>query len=172
MRAKNYSRADIIHRSSGLKLVARSVGRRSHPAIARQVMRNPKTRDVCLKILETDIQKDLSRVASKQKGSSCLRQKTLDSLQSFSWEKLNLELKMKAPTLHRVLQGCVNIRRRERGRSRKTHHVHNSAVLGVCAAILLRHRNQHLNAVQRIFSLILHSGHAGKQVCFVSWIAY
>ena len=168
VKAKNYSRADIIPQSSGLKQVARSVGRRSHPAIARQVMRNPKTRTTCLTILEKDIQKDLSRVASMKGGSSCLRRRTLDALQSFSWEKFHLELKQKAPTLYRVLQGCVNVRRRERGRgrkTRKTHRAHNSAVLGICAAVLLRHRNQHLNVVQRIVSLILHSGHAGKQVC-------
>ena len=80
MKVKNYTRADIIHRFSGLKQVAHSVGRRSHPAIARQVMRNPKTRDTCLKVLEKDIQKDLSRVASIEGGSSCLRQRTQDAL--------------------------------------------------------------------------------------------
>ena len=42
----------------------------------------------------------------------------------------------------------------------------DSAVLGICAALLLRHRNHHLNLVQRIMSLILHCGHAGKQVRF------
>lgn len=146
--------------------MARSVGRRSHPAIARQVMRNPKTRAMCLKILEKDIQKDLSQVASTKEGRSCLQQKTLSALQNFSWEKLHEKLKFKAPTLYRVLQGCVNVHRREReGRKgSKTHHPSDSAVLGVCAALLLRHRNQRLNLLQRIISLILHSGHAGKLV--------
>ena len=40
----------------------------------------------------------------------------------------------------------------------------NSAILGVCAALLLRHRNHNLNAVQRIISIILHGGHAAKWV--------
>lgn len=130
-------------------------------------MRNPKTRAICLKILEKDIQKDLSRVASTKEGCSCLQQKTLSALQNFSWERLHEELKFKAPTLYRVLQGCVNVHRREReGRKgSRTYRPSDSAVLGVCAALLLRHRNQRLNLLQRIISLILHSGHAGKLVC-------
>ena len=38
------------------------------------------------------------------------------------------------------------------------------AVLGVCACILLRHRNTHMNAMQRAISLVLHIGHSSKQV--------
>ena len=38
--------------------------------------------------------------------------------------------------------------------------VSNDATMGVCAAILLRHKNQHMNALQHIVSLILHRGHA------------
>ena len=68
---EDLSRADVIPQSSGLKQMARSVGRQSHPAIARQVMHNPKTKAICLTVLE-DIQKDLSRVGSTKGGSSCL----------------------------------------------------------------------------------------------------
>ena len=169
VKAKTYHKAHVIPRSSGLKKLARSVGRRNHPAIARQVMRNPKTKAICLNLLEKDIQKDLTVLASKKGRVLCLRQKTLDALQSFTWEKLHLDLKMKAPTLYRVLQACVNVHRRKHAGKTghtKTHCTHNSVVLGMCAALILRHRNQHLNLVQRIISLILHSGHTGKQVCF------
>ena len=106
----------------------------------------------------------MTRVVSK-KGASCLCQKTLEELNSFTWDNLHL----KAPTLHRVLMGCVSVHRRERagkGKGRRVRHPHGYAALGICAAILLRNRNQHLNLVQRLISLILHSGHAGKQVCF------
>ena len=159
----------MIPRSSGLKPMARSIGRRSHPSVARQVMRNPKTRAVCLNVLEKDIQKDLTKVASTRQGPSCLRQKTLGALENLSWEKLNAELRLTAPTFHRILEGCVKIRRRKQvtDRARKARPPRNSAVLGVCAALLLRHRNRNLNLVQRIISLILHSGHSGKKVLCV-----
>ena len=168
-RGEKYTRADVIHKSSGLKQMARSIARRRYSALARQVMRNPKTRDHCLNTLEKDIQKELTCVVSLKKGTSCLRYKSLQALQSFTWEKLHRELKVKAPTLHQVLMGCINVRQRERvrkGPHRKSTRVHKHAVLGICAAILLRHRNQNLNLVQRLLSLILNSGHAGKQVCF------
>ena len=42
--------------------------------------------------------------------------------------------------------------------------VDDTAVIGMCAAILLRHRNTHMNLVQRIISTLLYSGHAPKQV--------
>ena len=166
MKAKNYSKVHAIPRSSGLKPMARSIGSRSHPALARQVIRNPTTRAVCLNILEKDIQKDLTKIASKSQHSSCLRETTLSALENFSWEKLHSELRLTAPTFFRVLEGCVNVRRRRRvaKRVRKVNLPRNSAVLGVCAALLLRHRNRNLNLVQRIISLILHSGHAGKKV--------
>ena len=91
-RGQNYSRSDVIPRSSGLKQMACSVARRNYSAISRQVMSNPKTRDFCLMILAKDIQKDLTRVASVRRGASCLHHKTL---QSFTWEKLLMELKVK-----------------------------------------------------------------------------
>ena len=166
VKGKRYSKTHIIPRSSGLKPMARSLGRRNHPAIAKQVMRNPKTKAACLKVLEKDIQKELSSVVST-KSTSCLRLRSLDALESFSWEKLCMELQSSAPTLYQVLHGCVNVKRRQR--STKTHHPSNTAILGVCAAVLLRHRNQNLNLLQRIISLILHSGHAAKQVFFVTF---
>ena len=118
---------------------------------------------MCLKVLKKYLQKEMTQVASFKEGYSCLRQKDLESLQNFSWETLNLELQSKAPTLYAVLEGCVNVRRKGK-KSLQTQHSKNLAILGICAAILLRHRNHHLNLVQRIISLILFSGHAGKKV--------
>ena len=40
----------------------------------------------------------------------------------------------------------------------------DDVILCVCAAILLKHRNIHMNKLQRIVSLILYNGHASKQV--------
>ena len=108
--------------------MARSIARRNYAALARQVMRNSRTRDFCLDTLEKDIQKDLENVSSLKRGDSCLRHKTLQALQSFTWKKLEMELKVKAPTLHRVLMGCVHVHRRERavkGRPKKSNHAHD-----------------------------------------------
>ena len=88
---------------------------------------------------------------------------TLDKLANFSWDDLASELKNRAPVLHTFLTTCVDVKRR-RKTSKTTYRTSNAAVLGVCASILLRHKNQHMNVLQHIVSLILHRGHAGKQV--------
>lgn len=162
VKGKTYSKTHVIPRSSGLKPMARSLGRRNHSAIAKQVMRNPKIKAACLRVLEKDIQRELTSMAASKRSPSCLRLRCLDALESFSWEKLCTELQSSAPTFYQVLHGCVNVKRRQR--ATKTYHPSNTAILGVCAAVLLRHRNQNLNLLQRIISLILHSGHAAKQV--------
>lgn len=84
------------------------------------------------------------------------------------------ELHTTAPTLLRVLEGCVNVKRRVRrecrGHGRRKKKVQkartssNSSIIGICTAILLRHHNKNMNLVQRIISVILHCGHAAKQV--------
>ena len=49
-------------------------------------------------------------------------------------------------------------------KGRKSWRPSEEAVVGVCAAIMLRNQNVHMNLLQRIVSLILHNGHASKQV--------
>ncbi len=89
----------------------------------------------------------------------------MESVKRFSWNLLAKELESKAPTLYGVLSVCVDVRRRKRKRkTTKQKSSSNTAMLGVCAAILLRHRNQKMNLLQRIITLIFHSGHASKQV--------
>ena len=99
----------------------------------------------------------------------------METLTRFTWEQLAQEISHTAPTLHSVFEVCTDVKRRERkvvkgeeksqakGR-RKTRHCSNTVVLGVCAGILLRHHNHHMNFIQRLVSLILHSGHCAKQV--------
>ncbi len=75
----------------------------------------------------------------------------------------------------RLLKVCVEVKRRERPSkktrlTKRTYRPSNSAVLGVCASILLRHKNQQMNVLQRVVSLILHRGHAGKQVMLTRFV--
>ena len=88
-----------------------------------------------------------------------------DKLENFRWEDLATELKTRAPTLHSFLNMCVDVKRRKRP-FKKTYRPSNVAVMVVCASVLLRHKNQHMNTLQHIefVSLLLHRGHAGKQV--------
>ena len=97
---------------------------------------------------------------------SMSRKRTPDAMKSFSWGNLANELKEVLPVFYQVLTECVQKKRRKTKSSHKcaSSVVDDSTVVGMCAAILLGHRNKNLNLVQRIMSSLLYSGHALKQV--------
>ena len=47
---------------------------------------------------------------------------------------------------------------------RASYRVNDEAVIGICAAILIRHQNPQMNLLQRLISMILYNGHAPKMV--------
>lgn len=98
---------------------------------------------------------------------SILRSLKPETVQSFKWQMLIEELKERAPTLHSVLASCAHKKVRTDGR--RKYGVKDEAVVGVCASVLLRHKNCNMNLFQRIMSCILYSNHAGKMVCCLKY---
>ena len=156
---------------SGLKTLAQGLARHSHLTIARQALKDQKIRSILLRLLVTDLQSELKKMCTL-KSNSCLRQRSITALSSFTWDKLLSEMASVAPTVLQILQGCATVKRRKRlakkgirkGKMPKSSARKDSAVVGMCTAILLRHRSQRMNLVQRLLSVILHSGHASKEV--------
>ena len=156
-----------------MKTLGRSISRSNRAAIARQCLKDSGIRAKIFLYLEKDVQQELTGMCSK-KVASVFRASSAEHLHVFSWDQVSEELKCRAPTLHALLSMCVNVKRRVRpsknsGSVPCSHKPSNSTVLGVCASILLRHRNQCMNTLQRLVSLVLHRGHAGKQVISVCW---
>ena len=147
-----------------MKKLGKSVGRRNCRSIAKQVMSHRRIRKCILQKVGKLLKKDMEHVCSK-KASSSLRINTPNALRSFTWEGLVKELEKLSPTFYQVLKECVYRRRRRVSHQGVSYRVNDNAVIGVCAAILLRHHNTHLNLEQRIVSTLLYSGHAPKQVC-------
>ena len=165
-----------ITKCSGLKNITKSIGRSNRRSIALQVMQDQTIRKNILTVIVSDIQKELTLMCSKG-VNSILRNSTSQAMASFTWESIVDELKTHAPTLLAILRGCVTVRRRvrvgfakatparrQRRWKRKSNRCPEIAVLGLCAAILLRHKNLNMNLVQRIVSVLLNCGHASKQV--------
>ena len=164
--------------------MGRNISRRDRVSLARNVLKDVCIRENVLNGLGKCIQKELADMCSRKKPS-LLRQcepgkKNLcvalllyhhthaERLQQFNWDLLRAELEERAPVLHKLLNMCVDVKRKKRP-YRSTYRTSNAAALGICAATLLRHKNQHMNALQHIISLILHRGHAGKQVNIGYW---
>ena len=88
--------------------------------------------------------------------SSILQSQNPDHLKEFNWDMLYRELTMFAPLLKSLLFSATKTR---------VARSNTNAVVGMCAAIMINHRNLKMNLVQKINSLILYAGHASKQVC-------
>lgn len=91
-------------------------------------------------------------------ASSILASQSESDMKTFRWEKLLSELSGKAPVFLSLLHSCTWIRIPNNNRD---------AVIGMCAAILLKYRYSKMSLVQRILSMILYAGHSGKEVCYI-----
>lgn len=130
-------------------------------SVAFQVIRHNRLRDRVLTVLGRSMQKEMKRMCGLI-TPSILRSRDPQNVQSFKWQMLIEELKEKAPILFQVLASCAYKKPPKEGK--KTYQVKDEVVVGICAAILLRHKSSKMNLVQRINSMILFSNHAGKMV--------
>lgn len=64
------ARVHVIKRSSGLKVLARSVARQSRTSIVRQVMRDARMREQVLDILKRDMQREMTVMSARKTGES------------------------------------------------------------------------------------------------------
>lgn len=162
MKRKRTCRVDRL--TSSLKRIGRSVGRRSRKSIALQCMKDGRIRTRILKVLGKYIQKEIATMCTLKK-ESILRMSEPTALQKFSWEALATEVKETAPNLFGILDGSLQVQvTPSQQKGRKSRRVNKTAILGLCTAILCRYRNQSMNLVQRLVSLILYKGGASKQV--------
>ena len=93
-----------------------------------------------------------------------LRKRTVAAMKSFCWRDFVKELEATSPVFCAVLKECVERKRRKVSKRGTSYKVDDSVVIGMCAAILLRHRNSNMNLVQRILSTLMYGGHAPKKV--------
>lgn len=157
-------RTHMVSKVSGLKKLAKNIGQRKYPAIAKFVVKNKKLRDKVIQNLTKEIQKELTTMVSKKK-QSLFRNKCRDGFTKFSWESITEELQKHAPILLKLLNGCIDVKRRKRkvknpGKNRPK----IDSIVGLCASIILRNKSSRMNLLQRILSVILYYGHASKQV--------
>ena len=165
MESRRGGKGRVNRLTRSLKRIGRSVGRQNRKSIARQVVADTVTRTHIVDQLGKVIDKEMRQMCSL-KVPSILRGSDPNVLRTFSWSKVIDELKSVAPTLLRVLQSCVSVKEppSKRRLHKKTVRPKGDGIIGLCAAIVLRHRNQSMNLVQHVLSLVLYSGHSSKMV--------
>ena len=109
------------------------------------------TRNYIIKKLQIWINKEVKCLCSDE-VNSFLRN---SEVSGFAWDAIVRQLKHHAPLFLAFMQACLYTKK-----PRKNY----SAVLGMCTAIILKHRCREMSLVQKILSLVLYAGNAGKQV--------
>ena len=117
-------------------------------------MKDAKMQMYTIQLLGQQLRNELGVLCSEA-ANSTLRSQSADALTAFTWGKVIDELAARAPTLLSLLEMCTYTRKPRRNRM---------AVIGMCTALLLKLRFHKMCLVQKIISLLLYAGHAGKQV--------
>lgn len=122
--------------------------------IAHAAWKSKVLRPHILKEMSKEVNRECSKLCSK-KSPSCLRLNDPDNISKFSLEKVNDELKERAPVFHLLLRsGSFSPRKKQSYGSKRWLNA-----VGVSAAVCLNHRSQNLYAFQLTLSIILqHSG--------------
>lgn len=102
------------------------------------------------------IQSELKRMCSSE-VSSVLQDRSNEAIKNFQWSTLIAEVEANAPVLHELLLACTKKRH-------PSANYNEHGVLGMCVAMLLKHRFHRMSLVHKIIGLILYTGHSGKQV--------
>lgn len=131
--------------------VVKSYARGSKKAAVAKCFKCPTSREFLIKHIQGMLHQELRYLCSDRLNSVLRSSK----VEEFSWDILLDELKTHSPLYFAMIQGCTKTQT-----PRKNH----DAVVGMCTAILLKHKFSKMSVVQKMISLILYGGHAGKQV--------
>ena len=124
----------------------KAITRRSYSSFAKETCGNPKLCRAVLKEIGKKLRKE-RQILYHDQTQSILKD---TNLQTFNWASVIEELKTHAPTLLNILSSCMH------GTNTQT----QKRVIGICTAILCKHRRASMSTVQKIISIILATGHA------------
>lgn len=160
----NYpKRSRLFPLNDSLKKLGKSLGRRNHASVANQAVKHSKIRKNVIERLGRLMASEM-RSSCSIKNSSLLRNTTRNDMQAFKWVNVVKELKSTAPVTVSLLNECCKKMGRDRSRL-SAFTLNSSMIIGLICAVLLRARNQNMNLIQKMISLVLYRGHASKQVC-------
>ncbi len=132
-----------------LESLGKMLVRGTYKQIARASWNNPRFRKELQALALKAIDKECHELCS-EKRLSILRSPSKEKLQTLSFEKLNNELNNRAPSSSAILHtACVNNRNATKPNEWMP-------TIGMAAAVLLRNRSSHLNAVQLLLSVFLY----------------
>ena len=121
-------------------------------SLVNQVMKDPRYLTLLLTKVGMLIKQEISTLCSDNVYSVF---SNIESLSSFSWEKVMQEAEKYAPSFLKILLTAL-------WKEKESNCVHHIA--GLVLSIFCCFRRRSRNTVQRIISIILYAGHCSKQV--------
>lgn len=144
--------------SDDRKFIAKSIAMGSDEQVAESVMQNTAIRKHILKEVFKKLDQECDYIC-KPSSNSILRQKNVEQLEEFSWEKfLENEIKEKANILHNLVTTVCGTKFSNSRNALKTSE-RKIPAMGMALACLLKARNQNMSAAQVLNSLVLMRGH-------------
>lgn len=134
--------------------MGKAVARGSRKQVISECMKDHRMKMYTIQLIGQTLRREMAALCSEH-ANSMLRDQTASALTGFTWGKLYDELTVQAPTMLALLESCTLTRKPRLNRT---------AIVGMCAALLLKFRFHKMCLVQKIISLIMYPGHSGKQV--------
>ena len=132
----------------------KAAARRSYKSMADSTWTHTRVQPYVKKQFFSQLRKEIKHLCSFSVNSMML-QSGYKSFESFSWRKVEKELRCNSPLFYDVLMQMTKTRR-----PRSNHTI----ILCVCAAIILKFRYPKMSLIQKIISCVLYYGHCSKQV--------
>ena len=136
------------------KHIGKAVARKSKKTIASEALKDQQTKQYIIKLIGKELAKEV-QVMCSDAVKSILQSRDPEHLKHFSWDVLLCELTEFAPILKDLLFSATKT---------QLPRANTNAIIGTCAAILMKHCNSRMNLVQKINSLVLYAAHTSKQV--------
>ena len=135
------------------KYIGKSLARGKPKAIAQKCWRHAKIKSYLLLCLCITLQREVAEMCSDS-FISILRKSDVDNMCQFDFTVLISEMEEHAPTFLRILRACTKTKVQK----------NKDCVVGICAAVILKHRRPCMSLVQKLISIILYVGQSSKMV--------
>lgn len=146
------------------KSLVKAIAEGSDEEVAAALMQDPEIKKFVFEELVRSLDDECENLCTPS-TQSMLRQKTVEQLSSFSWEKfVDEEVKEKELILHKIAVTVACTRVATSRNVRKTF-ARKIPAMGMALACLLKARNQNMSAAQVLNSLILTKGYLTDMVC-------
>lgn len=133
--------------------MSKALARGNKKSVIDDCFKDPKTHTYLKKKLGRVLKSEIRVMCSNKVQSTLHSTTTCNNLNKFKWSIVIEEMKVHAPLLFDLLASCIPLSG-----------TNSESIICMCSSLILCNHFKHMNFIQKIISLILYAGRAGKQV--------